>query len=85
MISRGGNEIDLWLGRIDNDGDRAIVEEFDLHVGLEDAGLNRDFEFFEFFAKKFVKLVGGFRVGGVGETRPATTMHVGVEGKLADD
>ncbi len=80
---RGGDSLAV-LG-IDDDGDGAVVDEGNLHVGTEAAAADGLGELlFERMAKGLVERLGSLRAGGAEERGAVALFRRGVEGELAD-
>ncbi len=70
---------------VEHHGDRAIVDEFDTHVGAESAGLDGGAERPESFDDSLHERLGSFRTGRGDPTRAAPLRRVAVERELAHD
>lgn len=76
----------LAIFGIDPDGDGAIVDEADLHIGTEFAGLDGDTcGLLELVDEGLVEGFGVFGSCGADEGRAVAFFDAGVEGELADD
>ena len=70
---------------VEEDGDGAVVDEGDFHVGSEAAGLGGDVVAFDFGDEAFVERVGEFWRGCVDEAGAFPFAGVSQECELADD
>lgn len=70
--------------RLENDRHRAVVDEFDLHSGAEDAHLDLDSETAQLVTDALVERPGDFRPRGLREVRPSSllTFAIGEEREL---
>src|SRR5215470_529295 len=68
--------------RIEEDGDRAFINQLHGHHGLKDSSGDRDSQLANRFAKFFVKSFCQFRWRRGDETRPPLAARVAIQGKL---
>jgi hypothetical protein len=70
---------------VEEQSNRAIIQEADVHVGLEGAGLDIDSEASEFGGDGLIEWHGGFGAGCIDEAWASAFAAVTVEGELADE
>src|SRR6266508_2367970 len=77
--------VDSSLSGVQDDRDRTIVYQADLHPGAEDAGLDFDAKLAQDRAEALVQRLRKFGPGGSRERRPIALRGVGDQRELADD
>src|SRR5437879_5425183 len=70
---------------VEQDRDRAVVHQLDLHVLLEGAAANREPVHFERAGERLDSFAGDLRIGRRVPRRPAPSTRVSVEGELGHD
>src|SRR5579862_4999057 len=70
---------------LDDDGDRAVVDQLDVHPRAEDAGLDGDPERAQRGAEVLVQWLGELGRRCAAEARPIPLLGIGEQGELADD
>ena len=76
-----------WVGSssFDEEGNRTVIDERNLHVCLKDPLFDRNTEGSSMFAERKIEFLGLIWRCSVIKTGPPTALAIAVEGELADD